>query len=89
MANDSLMTPLEKAVWEFLRAIRRAGELGEAKDHHRLNLKHPILAVSDRVLRDTVSLLVKVYTKVRFNYLDSVLAEIGDLFCALDEAGPL
>lgn len=54
MANDSLMTPLEKAVWEFLRAIRRAGELGEAKDHHRLNLKHPILAVSDRVWRDTV-----------------------------------
>ena len=27
--------------------------------------------------------------KVRFNYLGSVLAEIGDLFRALDEAGPL
>jgi hypothetical protein len=26
MANDPPMTPLEKAVWEFLRAIRRAGE---------------------------------------------------------------
>jgi hypothetical protein len=27
--------------------------------------------------------------KVGFNYLGSVLAEIGDLFRALDEAGPL
>lgn len=65
MANNALMTPLEKAVWEFLRE-RFAGPENAVKRETiiaRFNLVHPTLAVSDRVFRDTVSVLVKVYKK--------------------------
>lgn len=65
MANDSLMTPLEKAVWgSFSERFAGVENLARRKIIIvRFNLKHLTLAVSDRVLRDTVLVLVKVYTK--------------------------
>jgi hypothetical protein len=64
MSNDSLMTPLEAAVWAFLK--ERFAGMENAQPRTTVLTRFNILRVSpvsDRDFRETVAQLVTVYKK--------------------------